>query len=329
VVTFVFTADDLLNCRFAISPVGEAMLAARVLARPASYAHRLHWLRAQSPVIVELAEERDLSPLLSLLPQHGYTPDFLTPPPTSPLADADDEFEQIRATPRAQARREIERSLHDRAVDPAVWRVLRRPNAPALVADLLELVWTRLLEPSWEPLRELLERDVAYRARRLAEGGLTRLFDDLAPRVALRGRRLRVQQRTQAVLRLNGAGMVFCPSAFLWPQVATRVEPPSPPTLIYPARGAALLWGEEPEHDSRATDRLIGSTRGSILRQLAEPASTTALARRLGRSPGNISDHLGILRESGLITRSRVGREVIYARTPLGHALVAAPSSKR
>ena len=121
--------------------------------------------------------------------------------------------------------------------------------------------------------------------------------------------------------------MVFCPSAFLWPQVATRISAPWPPTLIYPARGAALLWSEEPEHDTGATDRLIGSTRASILRHLAEPASTTALARRLGRSPGNISDHLGILRASGLITSSRVGREVIYARTPLGHALVAAGSS--
>ena len=326
-VTFVFTADDLLNCRFAISPVGEAMLAARVLARPASHAHRLRWLRAQRPAISELARERDLTPLLTLLPQHGYTPDFLTPPPESPLAGADEEFERIRATPRAQARREIERSLRDRPVEPAVVRALRRPDAPALVANLLELVWKRLVEPTWEPLRELLERDVAYRARRLAEGGLTRLFDDLAPRVALSGQRLRIQQRTQAVLRLDGAGMVFCPSAFLWPQVATRISAPWPPTLLYPARGAALLWSEEPEHATGATDRLIGSTRASILRHLAGPESTTALARRLGRSPGNISDHLGILRASGLITRSRVGREVIYARTPLGHALVAAGSS--
>lgn len=325
-VTFVFTADDLLNCRFAISPVGEAMLVARVLARPASYAHRLRWLSAQRPAIVELADECDLSPLLALLPQHGYTPDFLTPPPESPLAGAKEEFERIRATPKGRARREIERSLVDRAVDPGVLRTLRRPDAAALVADLLELVWTRLVQPTWEPLRELLERDIAYRARRLAEGGFTRLFDDLAPRVALRGQRLQVQQRTQAAVGLDGAGMVFCPSAFLWPQVATRVDPPSPPTLIYPARGAALLWGEEPERDSGATDRLIGSTRSSILRQLAEPANTAALARRLGRSPGNISDHLGILRESGLITRSRVGREVIYARAPLGHALVAAGS---
>jgi DNA-binding transcriptional ArsR family regulator len=328
IVTFLFTAEDLLNCRFAISAVGEAMLAARVLVWPASYAHRLGWLRAQAPTIAELAEERDLRPLLALLPEHGYTPDFLSPPPASPLAGADDEFERIRATPKARARREIERSLADRDVDRSVLRALRRPDAPAVVVDLLELVWRRLIEPTWAPLRELLERDVAYRARRLAQGGLTRLFDDLAPRVTLRGRRLRVQQRTEAVVSLDGTGMVFCPSAFLWPQVATRIDLPSPPTLLYPARGAALFWADEPTRNAAATDRLIGSTRSSILRELAEPASTTALARRLGRSPGNIGDHLAILRDSGLITRSRVGREVIYARTPLAHALLAGGSSE-
>jgi DNA-binding transcriptional ArsR family regulator len=328
VVTFIFTADDLLNCRFAISPVGEAMLAARVLARPAAYAHRLGWLKSQTPAITKLAQERDLRPLLALLPQHGYTPDFLSPPPVSPLAGPEQELARVRATPKAHARREIERSLAGRDVNRLVLRALRRPDAPAVVADLLELVWKRLIEPSWQPLRELLERDVAYRGRRLAEGGLTRLFDDLAPHVTLRGRRLRVQQRTEAVVSLDGAGMVFSPSAFLWPQVATRVDLPSPPTLLYPARGAALLWGEEPSRNAGATDRLIGSTRSSILRELAEPASTTALARRLGRSPGNIGDHLAILRASGLITRSRVGREVIYARTPLGHALLVGSSSE-
>jgi DNA-binding transcriptional ArsR family regulator len=61
-----------------------------------------------------------------------------------------------------------------------------------------------------------------------------------------------------------------------------------------------------------------------MLTALAEPCSTTALARRLQITPGAVSQHLSVLLDAGLVTRSRVGRSVLYQGTRFGDMLAAA-----
>jgi DNA-binding transcriptional ArsR family regulator len=98
--------------------------------------------------------------------------------------------------------------------------------------------------------------------------------------------------------------------------------------VIYPARGvASLFWGAP--HGDGALATLIGTTRAQVLAMLDEPMHTSCLARIFGRSPGNIADHLKALRVSGLIDRARVGRHVIYTRTPVGEALLAGAEPTR
>ncbi|MEU7073707.1 metalloregulator ArsR/SmtB family transcription factor [Streptomyces narbonensis] len=49
-------------------------------------------------------------------------------------------------------------------------------------------------------------------------------------------------------------------------------------------------------------------------------ATTTGLARQTGLSPGAVSQHLAVLRDAGLVTGHRYGREVYYRAGELGLA---------
>jgi DNA-binding transcriptional ArsR family regulator len=317
--TFVFSLDSALHCRFGISPLGEVVRAAQSIASPARDTSHFRWLERRRIVLRELHREHDLSSLLVLLRECQSVPHFLTPPPGSLVTNIDDELALVRQTPRRDALAEIERALAGARADG---RALRSAAGPDRLADTLAAIWSMLLEPSWPTVRELLERDVAYRARRLAEGGLARLFQDLAPMVTLQDHELRVRQRTSATVQLECEGVLLTPSAFIAPDVATRLEPP---VLVYPARGTNALLGPGPAQARPAVSRLIGATRAEILALLDEPSTTTTLAHRLRRSPGNVADHLTVLRKAGLVMRRRAGRQVLYWRTPLGQATLGRP----
>jgi DNA-binding transcriptional ArsR family regulator len=112
------------------------------------------------------------------------------------------------------------------------------------------------------------------------------------------------------------------PSAFKWDQVVVVLDEPWQPTVIYPARGAGTLWQQLSGTPDAALGRLIGRTRAALLIDLAEPATTTALAHRHALAPATVSQHLTVLRDAGFIVGERHRHEIRYRRTPLGAAAV-------
>jgi DNA-binding transcriptional ArsR family regulator len=321
-----FGPEDLLRCRFAMSPLWETTNAIRTLAEPQRHGYHLPWLRQVQPELPHL----DLAPLVAVQPHHGYTPDFLAPPPQSPLVTIDQELDRVRSTPADEVALELGRSLAQRqGAPPAALRALLTDPAaaPGRLSELLERCWQLLLAPWWERIRDLLDGDIAFRARRLADGGLERLFADLDPSVRFHGDTLAVGGRGEGHRDLAGEGLILMPSVFVWPGVVLVLDLPWQPTLIYPARGIAGLWQPPPAQPPVALGRLLGRTRAKLLLALAEPASTTALARRLGHSPSAVCEHLSALRDAGLLTSHRVGHQVIYERTPLGIALAGAAAT--
>ena len=72
--------------------------------QPSLVATHLPWVKQIRPLIRHM----DLTPALALLPSQGYIADFLTPPPSTPLASFADELELVRSTPTEQVLHDIE-----------------------------------------------------------------------------------------------------------------------------------------------------------------------------------------------------------------------------
>jgi DNA-binding transcriptional ArsR family regulator len=147
-------------------------------------------------------------------------------------------------------------------------------------------------------------------------------FADLHPSVSWQAGCLSVRPTSKPAVDVDlaGRGLLLIPSAFTWPRVWPRTDPPWDPALVYPPTGIGDLW-EPPERHDGALGTLIGRRRAEILRELDRPAATLDLAARMRVSAGGINDHLSVLRRAGLVMRRREGRRVVYARTLTGDAL--------
>jgi DNA-binding transcriptional ArsR family regulator len=239
------------------------------------------------------------------------------------VGEIDRELEQIRATAPERVNAEIDRCLQGRGrIPPEVDRALHSDGAANRLADVLAAISEGLLLPSWRQIRGCLERDILYRARALVGRGLAAVLEELAPSVTVEDGQLLAPASQRHVVPLDDSGLLLLPSVFVWPRTATVHSPPTAPlTFCYPARGVETIWFSSFRGDGGLAS-LIGKTRAQILEALNEPLHTTALALHLDRSPGNVADHLTVLRSSGLVAKARVGLHVIYSRTPLGDALL-------
>ncbi len=319
-----FGPGDAARCRFAVSPLQETMSALLVLNAPGRHGWYLPWLRDVQPVVAGL----DLGMLTATAPVGGHGPDFLWPSPTGPLTTIEDDLAQVQATHPDDVAAEL--AEHARRLDPGavpadLYRVLTGDPAEArdtLVAQQ-RLLWQALIEPLWERVRGLLDADITTRARQLADCGLEGLFANLHPRAVWKNDTLTLAGLGRGTLDLRGRGLVLVPTAFGWPKLGigpTSDASVSAPAVVYPMLGAAQLW--EPSTRRPAIARLLGAGRASVLAEAAVPSTTGGLARRVELAPATVSQHLTVLRDAGLVTAERRGREVFYRQTPLAAALL-------
>ncbi|WP_432753195.1 ArsR family transcriptional regulator [Streptomyces sp. JL2001] len=325
-VELAFSVRDLAQTRFAVSPMWEVGPSCRLLFSGAAGTHPVHraWAAQVRPRLAAAGLDRGW--LAELVPPSGYVPDFLNPAPPGPGATLGEELARILTAPADRVRADLDRLREEQGRLGPRARGLHaapRERLPRLVEEI-ETYWELAIAPYWARIRAVLDADVFHRIRQITEHGAAHLFHDLHPSVSWNDDSLRLTRRRPLPRSSAGDGLLLIPSVFIGPVPFTRVTPPDPPQLAYPARGTGALWERRPAAAGGALAPVLGRSRALLLTELETPATTTELARRTGLSTAGVSQYLAALRAAGLVSAHRAGRSVLYARTSAADVLLTA-----
>lgn len=326
VIELLFEPGDLARIRFARSPMYELMSSLRI----ADHADRarMHqpWIQSARGGVAGLRLEL-LRPLLA---DPRYVPEFLMPSPDSMDTRFGDELDKVRTTPDAQVRAQLDLLGGGAPPQGALRDLYDNPERQlGRLAAEVRAYWQVAIEPIWSRLAGLLDAEVGYRADQLTSGGIVRLLGNLHPELEYAEDALRILwPGWQSQSRLDGAGVLLVPCVFAWPSLLVDTGPLCP-TLVYAPRGVGQVWDGSARSSTPPVADLLGRSRAALLARLDLPLSTTQVARDLGLSTASVSEHLSVLRRSGLVTSRRSGRQVLYQRTALGTDLLGAGSGAR
>jgi DNA-binding transcriptional ArsR family regulator len=320
--TWHIPADLLAGARFTISPKAEIVTALLALANPTDAIDRAFCVAHHDAFITMLAADPRRQVVLDYCsrPRRGRHPgwlaDVLSTPPPSSGATVDTEIAIVESTDEDVLRADLEHTA-ERPLPASV----RAEGLSVVIADMLRWIWTHTLATDWQRRERILQADIVARTNRLATAGWAAVVRDLGhDREWVGDGQLRINQYDLPTLHLpTGAQLYFIP--VLSNSGCVGWDHPHSYAIYYPVAGrlansnASRAGGLAP---------LIGANRAALLTQLGTPTSTTHLAS-LHRLPiGAVGNHLRVLLQVGAVTRQRSGRTVLYWRTPLGDALVAA-----
>jgi DNA-binding transcriptional ArsR family regulator len=322
-LTLDLSVAELASTRFAVSPLSETISGLQQLGDRGRQEINLRWLRWASDELAgrPLALSRTWPLIVNDRPSW---PQFLVPAPVGAGTTIDDDLAAMRRTTARQVRASLRRVFGDDLPDRAAELAAHPAAGLRAIATELREAHDRLIAPHWSRIRAVLDADIAYRAKQLAAGGVDRLFADLHPDLHWHDGRLTLESwRSDRVASGTApGGLVLLPVVLGTPYVLIKLHTTTQTTVRYPARGVGALWTAGTRPASGSAVRLLGRPRAELLEALRSPATTTDLARALKVSPSAVSQHLSILRDSGLVAGERSGRSVLYLTTERGLALL-------
>jgi len=317
VIDVELDARGLGSIRFALSQSHVVVDSLMMLRADAPSRHRRWALRVRGTL---RSQRLDVVHALFCGPA-TYIPDFMAPHPPSYERSVDECLHAVATAAPEQVREELGLVLDQagragRTVPRPLLDALDRGEralAEAVAAELAQ-VWRSTLADRWPQLRARSEADIVHRTQSIAQQGMAATLATLASDTEYTEGRLRVFAPGDLVL--SGIGdLVLLPRLFgHLPGVdaTRRTDGLRAAAVWYRPRPAGVLG--DSSRRSQAHE-LLGPTRAAILAALSVPRSTAELARRQDLSPSTVSYHLGILHRSGLVTKLRNTRHVMYRQT--------------
>jgi DNA-binding transcriptional ArsR family regulator len=316
-------AGDFTQMRFAYSPVSEAINSLNMLRL--GRVPPLH--RGWADIAREHVRGLDTALLRAIVPARRVA---MTPPlDINGRTTIEHQLKLVADWPPDLLCAELD-SLWQGFPMPAAARevIADGPSGARRIAAALRTYWDATIAPYWDQMQAVLDADIAYRARRVALGGISALLEDLHPQLQLDQSTIRINKTSHYECDLTGKGVLLIPCVFAGPNIMFDPGGSGPPTIVYGPRGLGTVW--ETTGASRSSEdalsALMGRGRAAILRCVELPRTTTELARVLGLSGATVSVHLSTLKRCGMVTSWRSGRRVLYQRTPLALSVLSAVS---
>lgn len=315
VIRAYFDADSLARVRLAMSPAAEVSAWLGLTARGGRHAV----FGDPGPAARSALATPSARLVAAVLPpggRGGYTPDLLTPKPSTARPDRvlDEQLDRVAGTPAEDVAEQV--AATGRPMSRTVREHVERGTFAARAADGLRAFWAATLAEGWTELRSIMDADLARRAATMATRGVGAMFDSLHPAIGWDAGVLTVRGGWREEFTLAGAEVVCAPAVLAWPTLSVQLCDQRDAVLGYPAVGIGA-----PPRPPRDIDRLLGPTRAALLRDLDVPRATAGLAERHHLSPPTVSYHLKVLQRSGLVRPRRDGQFVYYQRTDAGHSL--------
>ena len=211
----------------------------------------------------------------------------------------------VRASARSSEALALMRDLLD---DPA--------RVAARIASWLDRCGELFFLREWPRLAETLSADATARQLLVARAGAVATLASLSKSAQVLDNppRVRIEKVHHGRVELAHSPVMLIPSVTTWPHLLVKHEPGWPALVHYPLRDVSPA--HRPPQVAVMQQRLAAltdATRLGLCRLIAQSPSTTSdLAARVGMSAPQVSRHLRVLRDAGLVERSRDGRRVRY-----------------